>query len=403
MSNEDKPKLAEQYRKRFAAVPGQGERPNPLEGAGGEISDVTLSNTDLIDKAEQSREELYRIIQEYLNDDAELKKIADKIAYNGKNALAAVAEDNSSYLENNPRMQNYLEVIVRTDGSRPSFMIRNDKVDKLSSPEGVWSRIVDSSGECLLHAIKCVGRINDPEGYHIGTGFLVHDNIIVTNRHVLQAIATKENDGSWHIMKGAYIDFGHEFRAQASLRPRKLEKVLFCPNKYIDPRNIDHSKLDLVLMQVEKATALNKPPRVLTFGLATEWSEDTNYIYTIGYPGNPGLAGLEIYGTLLEQLFKSTFGYKRLAPGMTIRSTSHNQTWTATHDATTLGGNSGSVIVTATNGCVAVGLHYGGTIAAPRENWGHILGHTINSMNSLEQVTLEECLKKNEVVTANTL
>jgi len=395
MTNGDKPNTAAQFRKRFNDVPNAA---GGLENAA--TPRPTLSSTEITDKADQSKEELYRIIKEYLHDDEDLKKVVDKITRNGKSALKAVADDNSGYLEKYPGMKTYLEVIVRTDGSRPSFMIENDKADYRSSPDpnGVWSGIIESAGECVRHAIRCVGRINDGDNYHIGTGFLIGENIIVTNRHVLQAIATKENDGSWQIAKGTSIDFGHEFKGRASVNPRKLVKVVFCTKGYIDPHDIDHTKLDLVLIQLDPTSSQNNPSKILSFGSHTGWSQEENYIFTIGYPGNPGLEGLLTYSTLLEQLFKSTFGCKRIAPGKIIRSVNSVEQWTVTHDATTLGGNSGSVVVNSMNACAAAGLHYGGTIAAPRENWGHILGHTFDSKNSIQEVTLKECLEANGVI-----
>jgi V8-like Glu-specific endopeptidase len=392
MSNGNKPKqnIASKFRKIFNSVPKKTTNEIGLESTGAAVE--SLSNEDITDKAGQSRQELYRIIEQFLGNDTGLKKIADKIAIDGKEALKAVADDNSDYLEKNPQKSGFLEVIVRTDGSRPSFLIQDGKVNKDSSPISTWSDVLDASGECLTHAISCVGRINNGAKAHIGTGFLIHQDLIITNRHVLQEIANKENNGKWLLKPGTHIDFGYEFRAQKSITPRNLEEVIFCPDKYIDPYNVDHSKLDLVIIRLNPVDRQSVPLQILSFGIAPEWAEENSFIYTIGYPGNPGLAGLQTYTTLLEQLFKSTFGYKRLAPGMVISSSGAVTPFTVTHDATTLGGNSGSVIVAQGNACVAAGLHYGGDINAPRENWGHILANTLNSQNTIAGKTLKECL-----------
>ena len=55
-----------------------------------------------------------------------------------------------------------LEAIVRTDGSRPSFLIREGVVDRESSPIGGWGDLLDTSADGLGDAIACVGRIDVP-------------------------------------------------------------------------------------------------------------------------------------------------------------------------------------------------------------------------------------------------
>lgn len=390
-----KKNLAEEYRKKLmrgkkSAAAGDNE------STGGNESITTLPDDTPQVSAEMSREELYRIINTYMDGDESLKKIADKATADGKEALKAVCGDSPDYLEKNPQKLGALEVIVRTDGSRPSFMIKDGAIDFNSSPAGIWADILPAEETIIKKAIECVGRINTKDGGHVGTGFLVSNNIIITNRHVLQAIATKENDNTWKMIPGTFIDFGYEFRGQASRWPRKLIKVVYCPPKYIDPYKIDHHKLDLVMVECDPVDQQSIPVK-LSFGSSAEWAQPGNYIYTIGYPGNPGLAGLQAYSTLLEQIFKSTFGCKRLAPGEIITISEEASKWTLAHDATTLGGNSGSLILAQGKGVVAAGLHYGGTLKAPRENWGHIAGYTLDAMNSIDNKTLRQCLEEYNV------
>jgi hypothetical protein len=95
-------------------------------------------------------------------------------------------------------------------------------------------------------------------------------------------------------------------------------------------------------------------------------------------------------------LFKSTFGHKRLAPGLFINSQAGVHTWTFAHDATTLGGNSGSVVLRRDQEQVAAGLHYGGRWSEPRENWGHILGLVLDQPDKSGK-TLREYLNDFDV------
>ncbi|MBO0720270.1 MAG: hypothetical protein J2P41_05575, partial [Blastocatellia bacterium] len=120
---------------------------------------------------------------------------------------------------------------------------------------------------------------------------------------------------------------------------------------------------------------------------APDWAEPQQTIFIVGYPGNPGYSPYT--PTLLESLFQSTFGYKRLAPGLVIPSQVAVSEWTVTHDATTLGGNSGSIVLVAGREHIAAGLHYGGR-RDPSENWGHILGLVMNQTDGHSAKTLQQ-------------
>jgi hypothetical protein len=45
---------------------------------------------------------------------------------------------------------------------------------------------------------------------------------------------------------------------------------------------------------------------------------------------------------------------------------------------------------------IASGLHYGGDLDEPRENWGHVLGNVMNIKNN-ENRALRECLDEYKV------
>ena len=143
----------------------------------------------------------------------------------------------------------------------------------------------------------------------MGTGFLIQENLILTNRHVLQVSARLFN-GTWKFADGVAIDFGHEFHARDSSNRRKLKRVVFCGDKTINFDTIEHSKLDLALIELEPATLASRPSMVLPLKLAPNWAAPGTQIITIGYPGSPPTM---LYPpTLVEQLFHATFGYKRM-------------------------------------------------------------------------------------------
>lgn len=362
---------------------GEGGGSNNLDGLetvnSETMAEPDLSEPTIKDRLEFTGGELHRIIKDFLGDKPELYEIADKIVSDGGEALRILdAEDDRELNRNKTKTIGALETIVRLDGSRPSFMIQNGEINRATSPLGTWANTLDTSNNSLIEAISCVGRIDIPwvPGGFIGTGFLIQENLILTNRHVLQLAARQDADGNWKVSNEAIIDFGHEFRGIQSQNRRQLKRVMFCgPDKIDLNASVDHKKLDLALIELEPATAVNRPSKVLSVDKAPDWTDSEPTIFTIGYPGKPPQ---DAYSPILiEQLFQSTFGYKRLAPGLIMPSGQNVQPWTLSHDATTLGGNSGSVVLVAGRETAVAGLHYGGQNAQPRQNWGHILGRVL--------------------------
>lgn len=355
-----------------------------------------LSNSAIGDRVNTTKAELYQIIKNHLGDRPELYQIADKIVENGDEALRVLRGEDDDELAERTDVIDSLEAIVRTDGSRPSFMVRNGEADLTTSSAGSWTDSITVSSDVLRGALDCVGRIDVPgsaQGFQ-GTGFLIHENLIVTNLHVLQVTGKLQPDGSWKLKSQSAIDFGREFKARDSVNRRRLKRVVYAgPDPIVDP--IDHRKLDLALIELEPADSSTKPNMVLGLNGATDWVDPSTRVYIVGYPGSPqpGLAP----PTLLEQLFQSTFGFKRLAPGLLMTAQSSGvHTWTLAHDSTTLGGNSGSPLLLIGGEKIVAGLHYGGRWSNPRENWGHVLGSVLDQADSSGK-TLREALNDFDV------
>lgn len=386
---------AAHYRRLLAGRASGGGAEGPFEST--RSSGPDLSDAGIADRVKTTRSELDRIVKQYLGDAPELHEIADQIARGGATALKAVADDNHAALSDSHTL-NSLEVIVRTDGSRPSFMVRNGEPDRSTSPIGDWAATLDDSAALLRQAVQCIGRIDDPSGAQgfQGTGILIGENVVMTNRHVLQIIATRQSDKNWSLNPDIAVDFGHEFRARESVGRRNVTGVLFAGVKAIDPTLIDHAKLDLALLQLEPAS--EKPAFTLALDSSPDWGQAETGVFICGFPGNPGFTETP---SLLETLFHSTYGCKRVAPGL-ITTTAANMAdssrhWTLGHDATTLGGNSGSGVLVIGREKVTAGLHYGGRRNDPRENWCHVLGLALDEVDERSNRSLREILAQQGV------
>jgi endonuclease G, mitochondrial len=237
--------------------------------------------------------------------------------------------------------------------TRPVLTIRDndtklDFIDKADSE--IWLARLTKAKPFLDSAIRAVGRI-DLQGARldwVGTGWLVADNILVTNRHVAREFATRKGDG-YTFQLGlngpmtADVDFLQEIDNPATL--------MF---KLIKPLHIeDEPGPDISFFEVEITSGNSKlaTPIKLAANVAV-----TPNIATIGYPAYDSRIPEP---NLMEDIFGKTYNKKRLAPGG-ITSVEATR---LLHSCTTLGGNSGSAVIDLDSG-EALGLHFSGSFLA---------------------------------------
>jgi V8-like Glu-specific endopeptidase len=364
-----------------------------LEATGETVAD--LSDVAINQRLKYTKSQLYRIIRLYLGDKPQQYEIADLIIKSATEPLRVLRDhDDNDFLES--AAANSLEAIVRTDGSRPCFFVRDGTVDLKSSPAGTWENDLQASKSELDLILPRIGRIDDsgqPQGF-CGTGFLVHKNFMITNRHVLQLIASRDNEGTWNFKDKIFVDFNHEFRTEKPSMKRQLKDVVFASADPIASNGtVNHSLLDLALIELDGASSA--PQGEIFFDISEDWARPDASIYLIGYPGSPE-AGTDSL-TLLEKLFQLSFGFKRLSPGKVVTNAPGLPAWTFSHDATTLGGNSGSLAIIPGREKNCVGLHYGGRSSKDRINWGHILGATLTSTERPGSKTLKRILEDLDV------
>jgi serine protease len=341
----------------------------------------TDAGEDPKQRVRRAREVLEKLIRDRFGADPALLQAAGEIELSATKAVQMLLEDADSVPSDDEL--GALEAIVTFDGTRPSFLVKQNDIDFDSSLNtGKWESDLQPLRPSLAARIASTGRVELGET-HIGTAFLVTPTLVVTNRHVAQAIATFANR-QVTLRTGVFLDFGREeWNSRMSLDRRTVEAVTFAGDSAIAGQ-IDHRKLDLAVLRVSKSTLTGQLGQR---HLAIQRTDAAAYqavpfIATVGYPGDPEtFAPVAIqtkFAGVLKQLLEGDGGAKRFAPGVPAElvGVPADLHWTVCHDTTTINGNSGSPLLALSgqDGDVTlVGLHYGGRWGGERVNWGHLL------------------------------
>ena len=210
----------------------------------------------------------------------------------------------------------------------------------------IWRVRLNRAKELIDRALKAVGRIN-LEGSSmdwVGTGWMVHDDIIVTNRHVAEVFV--ESSEARLIFRSEFeepikaeIDFLQEFDCTATRAFRLLTPLWIAPK----------SGPDIAFFRVELVSGDDKLAEPITLSAAPR---ETNNVATIGYPAfDSRIPDLD----LMQEIYGHQYDKKRLAPG----AVTFVEDIRLLHNCTTLGGNSGSSVLCLDSG-EAMGLHFSG-------------------------------------------
>lgn len=271
-----------------------------------------------------------------------------------------------------------LEAIVRLTG-RPAHPLTDgnlsaEDIQTDTQWGGFLGMLVD-----LPSWANSVGRIN-LDGYHIGTGFQA-GNGVMTNRHVLESLIDEvvgPGGTEWGFDRGRVtVDFSDTGDGSAEFG---LDHVIMAgadPIRFLE----NLSRLDMAMLgYADNAGPTNRPALKLAKDL-----EPNKNVAVIGFPASPtndafidpvtGLPNHEI-GKRLRAIFGTDFGRKYVAPGLVMSKPGElpgdDNSWVFSHDCTTLGGNSGSVVVQFGATPAVSGLHFSG--APLIANKAHALG-----------------------------
>jgi hypothetical protein len=229
-----------------------------------------------------------------------------------------------------------LEIVVRL--LRPVVFSRNGALADLPDQAGhnLYPQQLKDGWSAFQTLIKpmlpSIGRIENKERKHVGSGFLVADGVLATNRHVL-----------------GVLTFGSEALAPGTARV-VFRQEIDAANSAADIAAIEgvaaiHPTLDMVLLTVAKQgrPIVEMEPVAVT---------ETTQVVTLGFPGEDPVNN----PLFLSGVFGGKFGVKRAALGEVLDGSEAPSLF---HDCSTTQGNSGSPIFSLGSGKVA-GIHRAG-------------------------------------------
>lgn len=270
----------------------------------------------------------------------------------GKRAFEKVSQDGeAAVLEPDEALG--LEAIVRFSG-RPAILVRNGSFETPAPP---WEKLAEYR-DGIVEVARSVGRIhaNLPGVPYLGTGFIVADDVLMTNCHVARLFAERAG-GSWKISEGRQptVDFADNPDADP-------------PDEFAIEAVIGiHERLDLALLRLASDGGGVEKPQPLTLMSEAPDPSETRQVYVVGYPAPDPRNDPAV----MRQIFGDIYFVKRLQPGALVApsvgpviaeapcSLQTQSEDVIYHDASTLGGNSGSCAIDLETNQV-LGLHFAG-------------------------------------------
>jgi endonuclease G len=245
------------------------------------------------------------------------------------------------------------EAIVREYG-RPVLFIQDGRIEEPKLPD--WKARLAAARDRIERVIPSVGRVeilNHPDLPWAGTGWLVAEDVAVTNRHVAREFAESRSNGfvfrrnPFRRTMKAYLDTleEHDRGEECTYRVREI--------LYVEKDGDDRP--DVAFLKVKRASEEEDSPLPDPIPLSSSDPQDGDVIGAIGYAARDGFRNP---GEAMKRIFRGIYNVKRLHPGEVMRQVSDQGFFT--HDCSTLGGNSGSAIVAFDTG-EAVGLHFAGS------------------------------------------
>ena len=241
---------------------------------------------------------------------------------------------------------NGLEAIVLPQ-NRPVVFVRGESYDDVDHP---WEKLNPTTVKTqVARAFPSIGRIevpNLPQIPYGGTGFVVGKRLLMTNRHVAKLFSSGLGLKISYNAGDSAVNFRRQTDSAASDRSAYVEVLGVV---------MIHPYWDIALLE----TADLSDHQILSLSTKKPDDLEGRDIVAVGYPAQDWRSDL----ALQDRIFHSTYNVKRLQPGA-LRQRANIQSFAnlvsaVTHDASTLGGNSGSAILDVETQQV-LALHFAG-------------------------------------------
>lgn len=246
-----------------------------------------------------------------------------------------------------------VESIIQLFG-RPTLFVNGDDFELPADPD--IAQRLKAARPLIAARLASVGMVEVFDGaqkWPVGTAWMVADNIAITNRHVAEHFAAFNENGKPELLTDLR---GHRYKVTVDFREEHgsgaeneaaIEAVIYMARR-------DNTVSDIALLRFVADAKL--PPPIPVLG--TKLSVDS-WVAVVGYPQPDDRIPQEAR-EVEESYFANVYGVKRLSPGQITRfGFGDTPAWALAHNATTLGGSSGSVLLDLATGSAA-GLHFQG-------------------------------------------
>lgn len=233
--------------------------------------------------------------------------------------------------------------------SRPVLAIKNNLPQLVFQDEAdseIWRDRLNRATPAIERAARSVGRIDliGADLDWVGGGWLVAENVIVTNRHVAQVFTQRQGLGLTFARGpagpvGAQIDFLQEADNPDTAAFRLVRPL------HVEP----HGGPDVAFFEIEIPSGDRRAPSPLMLAKPIKPNP------SVGLIGYPSYDSRVAETDLMERIYGRVYDKKRIAVGAITAVEEQN----VIHDCAVLGGNSGSVIIDLETG-EALGLHFSG-------------------------------------------
>jgi len=313
-----------------------------------------------------------------------------------------------------PRRTRGMDIAKVALGQRPSFPIIDNEIQldgSLADPSG-WDSLLAQPAvrEALKPRLGAVGMIMDDATTALGTGFVVAPHLVMTNRHVVERMFDLETTAGpprFRVENARWLihfsrEAGITTTANRSVRALITGLCFVTPEPIVVPTPAEacqFSQVDLALLRIEPLKGAELPvvpidwttPRMTKPPVLVVGHPCDNEEYRAKYD-----AERDDNSVSFDEVFGNQWQCKHASPGygmpyFLLERPERGQgigrfhpECGYIHDASTLGGNSGSPVLTLLGEHRAIGLHFWGQAATSGDqvaNLAHALGAVLDGPN----------------------